>query len=136
MNSLDEIVKNWFTADRSMIALYHFPTQDNLCRVVSVDKHTPAMGIIPIYLGQVEEGLDPIVMIEVTPQEWDSVRQAELTLPKDWDLSTAVEYTRYSVLGDHPVQDERAMIVAWLRAHPDMTPNELADSIENGEHDK
>jgi hypothetical protein len=50
----------------------------------------------PIDFGIDIDGTEPhtLMVLDVTPAQWESIRKAELQMPKDWSLDGAIAFSR------------------------------------------
>jgi hypothetical protein len=57
---------------------------DDSILLVEVKNDTPAWGIMPVSYAPDEAIPYPVVIIEITPGEWEKVEKGELELPEGW----------------------------------------------------
>jgi hypothetical protein len=57
-------------------------------KLLEVNENTPASGVMPLHFGPApERGIPfPSVIIEVTPAEFERIKQKKLKLPKGWTI--------------------------------------------------
>lgn len=68
---------------------------DEPIKLLEVNSLTAPAGIVPVALGPSEDAPFPLVVIEVTEDEFARVRRGELSLPSGWKVAE----TLYSVNG-------------------------------------
>lgn len=59
---------------------------DEPIKLLEVNTATVEAGIIPVIFGATDEVPFATIIIEITREEWDRVRNGELALPNDWQL--------------------------------------------------
>lgn len=63
-------------------------------KLLEVDPHTSAEGVVPVFVGARNEHgkpMVPIVTVSVTPSEYDEIVNGSLKLPKDWQLHEEIK---------------------------------------------
>ena len=102
MATLDDIPKTYDAAVRTLaewhsgsdlpdLEVYSFDDpQGNVVRLLEVSSQFPATGKVVAYpFGRSETFPFKSAVAQISPQEWDRVKQGQLPLPAGWDLSTA-----------------------------------------------
>lgn len=63
--------------------------QDEPIKLLEVSHATVPVGVMPVYFGQTKE-YPPVVIIEVTEEEYRAVEDGTLPLPDGWDEATVL----------------------------------------------
>jgi len=63
-------------------------------KLLEVNENTIASGIVPVHFGAHRSSgiVYPAIIVEITPDEFESMKRTELKLPDSWSLGQ--EYTR------------------------------------------
>lgn len=64
--------------------------EDDPLKLLEVNPDTVPAGILPIYFGKSHDVGLPVVIIEVTAEEYAMVEAGELSLPESWDSATVL----------------------------------------------
>ncbi|MFZ5480616.1 MAG: hypothetical protein ACOZNI_27885 [Myxococcota bacterium] len=67
----------------------HEPDSEPI-RLLEVNADTPASGIVPVHFGPTRDTPYPIVVIEITPEEYRGLVAGELRLPDGWRLQNVL----------------------------------------------
>ena len=67
---------------------------DEPLKLLEVNTNTLATGIRPVLLPARVEGTEwypPVVIVEVTPQEFEQIRETPTSLPNNWQMKKTYE---------------------------------------------
>jgi len=68
--------------------------QDEI-RLIEINRNgIPEGAVVPFYLEPTEEAPLPILIGDITPDEWQKVRQGIIPLPEGWSLENSETITR------------------------------------------
>lgn len=59
-------------------------------KILEISRDTVPAGVVPIYFGATKETPYPVVIIELTEEEFRGVGDGSLTLPLGWDRAEAL----------------------------------------------
>ena len=63
-------------------------------KLLEVNRETVACGIMPVYFGPSREVPYPLVVLDVTPREFNRLRKGKLTLPDGWKIGREIPKRR------------------------------------------
>lgn len=88
-SSARELANHHWNSERSMVKVVRYRGQNeenpsDPIKLLLVNSDTIPAGIVPISFGPDEDSPFPLVLIEVTQEEYDRIDQGEWSLPTDW----------------------------------------------------
>lgn len=60
---------------------------DEPVKLLEVSQSTVPAGVLPIYFGPSTDTPFPVVIVELTEDEFQSIRQGDMNLPEGWDVA-------------------------------------------------
>jgi len=97
---------NWYAkqhlkTDPGIRSVYYLPTDapDREIRFLEInelvaDRYDDTLEPIEFGVDTGMESEHKLFVLDVTPGQWDRIRQASLALPQDWSLEDAVSYSQ------------------------------------------
>ena len=59
-------------------------------KLLEINRSTPECGIMPVYFGPSTGVPYPLIVVDVTPREFDRLKAGKLTLPRGWKIGRQI----------------------------------------------
>ncbi len=98
-NVVEKLIQEHFALDESLEkVIWINPDTAPEIRLIQITADTlPTGDVLSFYFPPSKEILYPMLIAQVTPEEWQKVLQDEIPLPEAWSLENHKEYAREMV---------------------------------------
>jgi hypothetical protein len=96
---VEKIVQEHFEVEESLEKVIWFKSETTpKIRLLEINPETPATGMVQsFYFPPSADVSYPLIIAEVTPEEWQKILQNEIDLPEGWSLENHQAFNREMV---------------------------------------
>ena len=96
---VEKLISEHFELDESLEKVIWFkPETTPKIRLLEINPETPSTGdVLSFYFPPSNEVPYPLILAEVTPEEWQKILRNEIDLPEEWNLENYQIFSREMV---------------------------------------